>query len=214
MDSVQSRVKQYLQMGAFIRKNEFMPVWVAGGAADKIVFRRLDDEPSLIQSKRVQHILDLLVELEENRGNLLGFHAFTRLREPLKKYKWRTGLALSGSGLRLFDSPAEELSEADEWEYQAVRFLLSLVPHHIHRLRRCAYDGCRGWFFAEKRNDQKFCKRGACRQNYYDSDTERREKRKAKMRENRKWHKEQDQRAKGLLGSSGKQKPSKGRKSH
>lgn len=210
MDNAQCGVKYYLQMRTLIRKNAFMPAWVAGGAAEKIVFRRLDEEPNLIQSKRVQHILDLIAGLEENKGRLLGYYAFTQLREPLKRYKWRYALAL-GTGLSVFDSPAGEMSEADEWEHWAVRFLLSLVPRDIHRLRRCAYDGCKGWFFAAKRVDQKFCKRGVCRQNYYDSDTEQRERKKAKMRENRKWHKEDKQRAKARLGSEGKQKPGKSR---
>jgi hypothetical protein len=93
----------------------------------------------------------------------------------------------------------KRMSAEDEWEHRAVRFLLSLVPHHINRLRRCAYVGCKGWFFAEKREDQKFCKRGACRQNYYDSDPEQRERKKEKMRENRKWHREQEQRASARL---------------
>src|ERR1700689_2384973 len=173
-------------MKALIRKNDRMPEWVTGAFAGEL-FRHLETKPNLIQSKRVEHILDSLSRLGRKERDWI---AFTHLREPLKRYEWHYGLTLSSGGLRARLEFTKKMSEEDEWEQKAVRFLLSLVPHHIHRLRRCAYDGCKGWFFAEKREDQKFCKRGACRQNYYDSDTKRRERKKAKMHENRKWHRE------------------------
>jgi hypothetical protein len=186
-------------MNTLIRKND-VPGWVTGAFADEL-FRHLETKPNLIQSKRVAHMLNLLSRLGKNEGD---WPAFTHLREPLKRYQWRYGLTLSSSGLQARLEFTKEMSDKDEWEHKAVRFLLSLVPHHLNRLRRCAYDGCNGWFFAEKREDQKFCKRGACRQNYYDSDKERRERKKEKMRENRKWHREQARLAKARLAKEGR----------
>jgi hypothetical protein len=178
-----------------------MQGWATGAVADEL-FRHLETKPNLIQSKRVEHILCLLSRLGRNNRD---FYTFGQLRGPLKRYNWHYGLTLSGRGLSARLDFTKEMPEEDAWEHRAVRFLLSLVPHNINRLRRCAYASCNGWFFADGREDQKFCKRGACRQNHYDSDTDRRERKKVKMRENRKWHREQDQRA--------KQKLSKGRKS-
>lgn len=177
-----------------------MPEWVAGAVADKL-FRHLETKPNLIQSKRVELILDSLSRLGRNERDWIAFH---QLREPLKRYEWHYGLTLSSGGLQARLEFTKRMSEEDEWEYNAVRFLLRLVPHHINRLRRCAYDGCKRWFFADKREDQKFCKRGACRQNHYDSDTERREQKRKKMCENRKWHREEAERSKTRLRSQRK----------
>lgn len=182
-------------MSSRIRKNAIFPfpILVEGELANRLV-HHLETKPHLIQSKRVERILHLLSRLGENEWDL---YTFSQLREPLQRYEWHYGLTLSrGKGLGTELRFTKNMSEEDEWEHNAVRFLLSLVPHRINRLRRCAYDGCKGWFFAEKRDDQTFCKRGSCRQNHYDDDPKRREKKKANMRENRKWHREHDRRAK------------------
>jgi hypothetical protein len=195
-------------MKAIIRKNgRAVPGWVKVGlvqrgfksveeAIAEDLFQRLETKTNLIQSKRVGHILESLARLGRNKGDWI---AFNQLREPLKKYEWHFGLTLGSDGLNARLDFTKEMSKEDAWEHRAVRFLLSLVPHHINRLRRCAYDGCNGWFYAAKREDQEFCKRGACRQNYYDSDPKRREKKRINMQKNRKWHREQNQRAKTLL---------------
>src|SRR5271166_1075131 len=177
MDKLPRRVLCYLRMSVIIHKNNSMPEWVAGAVADRL-FRHLESNPHLIQSKRVEHILDLLSRLGESDRDWI---AFTQLGGALGRYEWHYGLTLSSSGLRAMLYFTKKMSEEDEWEYEAVRSLLSLVPHHINRLRRCAYDGCKGWFFAAQREDQKFCKRGACRQNHYDSAPEMREHKKLYM---------------------------------
>lgn len=179
----------YLRMRSIIRKNYNMPECAAGTVADKL-FGDLESNPRRIQSERVENILDLLARLGKNERDWV---AFTQLGKELGRYEWHYGLTLSSSGLRamLF---FKKMSEEDEWEYAAVRFLLSLVPHHISRLRRCAYDGCRGWFFAAKREDQKFCKRGACRQSHYDSAPEMREHKKLYMRKHRDVKKKREER--------------------
>lgn len=177
-----------------IRKNESLPECVAGAVAEDI-FRHLEVRPKSKQAERVERILDLLSRL--GRGDVA---AFFQKGEMLNRYEWHYGLTYSrGRGLRAELTFTKELPEEDAWEHRAVRFLLGLVPHNIHRLRRCAYEGCNGWFFAEKRADQTFCKRGVCRQNYYDSAPEMRESKKLYMRQYRKDLKEQDQRAKERL---------------
>jgi hypothetical protein len=192
----------YLLMRTINRKNDSMSEWVAGAVADRL-FRHLESHPHLIQSKRVEHILGLLSRLGENEWDWV---AFTQLREPLRRYKWRYGLTLSSSGLRTSLFFGDDMSEEDEWEYGAVRFLLSLVPHHINRLRRCAYDGCQGWFFAAQREDQKFCKRGTCRQNHYDSTPEMREHKRLYMQKYRDDEKTCEERRKAQEGFRGRVK--------
>jgi hypothetical protein len=177
-------------MCAQFRKNGILTGWVTGAVADGI-FRRLETKPNQIQSKRVERILELLSRLGKNNGD---WAAFTQLREPLKKYKWHYGLVLGRGGLSARLDFTREMSEADEWEHKAVRFLQSLVPHQLNRLRRCAYDGCKGWFFAEKHAGQRFCKRGACRQKFYESNPDVQEKKRVTMRENRRKKKERDAR--------------------
>jgi hypothetical protein len=192
----------YLRMKQRNRKNANTPGWVKlgltqrgfesleGAMADEL-FRHLETKPNLIQSKRVEQILDLLSRLgTDNRD----FFTFSQLREPLKRYKWRYRLVLGRGGLSSQLDFGEEMSEADEWEHKAVRFLLSLVPHHLNRLRRCAY--CKGWFFAEKRSDQKWCKRGSCRQHHYDNDPARRADKKLYMRDYRAKEKKREERLK------------------
>ena len=195
MDKARIRVICFLRMCANIRKNE-LPEWVAGSVADKL-FWRLDANPHLLQSKRIENILELLSRLGRNERD---FPAFSQLGDALKRYQWRYGLELSSSGLSAGLRFAKEMSEEDEWEYDAVRFLVNLVPRRINRLRRCAYDGCKGWFFAVKRVDQQFCKRGACRQNSYDNNPAIREKKKRKMREIRATEKKRGETLKKQIG--------------
>jgi hypothetical protein len=167
-----------------------MPESVAGAVADRL-FSHLEIHPRLIQSKRIEHILGLLSRLGESDRDWI---AFTQLREALGRYEWRYGLTLSTSGLRARLFFTTKMSEEDEWEYEAVRFLLGLVPHLMNRLRRCAYDRCKGWFFAARRQDQKFCKRGTCRQNHYDTTPEMREHKKLYMQMYRKEEKKRQER--------------------
>lgn len=189
-------------MRAHIRKNEFLPKRLEGVVAEDL-FRHLEAHPQTAQSKRIAHILEALSRLA--RGD---WHAFSQLDDLLTRYEWHYGLIVEQGSLRAEPIFARKLLEKeDKWEHLAVRFLMSLVPDRIDRLRRCRYEGCRGWFFADKRYDQNFCKRSSCRQNYYDSDPGRRERKKAKMRENRRWHREQNRKAKERSrGRKGQQK--------
>jgi hypothetical protein len=165
-------------MRSVIRKNGLS---LDHGIAEEI-FGRLETRPNLPQSRRVAHILELLSRLGENNRD---FFVFRQLGQPLKRYKWHYGLVL-GKELNARLQFTDEMSKANEWEHNAVRFLLSLVPHNLSRLKRCTF--CNRWLFAEKRWDQKFCKRGACRQNHYDNDPSRKEHKRELMRENRKLH--------------------------
>lgn len=139
-------------------------------------------------AERVEQILDLLSRL--GRGDSA---AFFQKGDPLGRYEWHYGLTFSGSrGVRAELMFTKELPEEDEWEYRAVRFLMSLVPHRINRLPRCAYDGCKRWFYAAKRWDQQFCTDKPCRQHYYDSNPEVREHKRKYMRKRYAAQKERD----------------------
>jgi hypothetical protein len=180
-------------MKSLIRKNEKTPGWVRLGLAQRgfdsledamadELFRHLEARPKSKQAERVEQILDLLSRL--GRGDQAVFFQKGNL---LSRYEWRYGLTFSGKrGLRAELMFTKELAEEDAWEYRAVRFLMSLVPHRINRLRLCVE--CNGWFFAAKRERQKFCKRGACRQKHYDSDPARRMHKKKYMRGLRELH--------------------------
>lgn len=181
-------------MRTTIRKHD-KPDRATSYIADEL-FKRLEAEPDTIQSKRVGHVLALLARLGQNEWD---FPTFTQLREPLRRYKWRYGLTLGKGGLRAELAFTEKMSGADEWEHRMIRWLMSLVPHHIDRLRRCAFEGCKRWLFAGDRYDQKFCKGRACRQLHHDSDPKHREQKNERMRENRKWHRDQTRRAKVRL---------------
>ena len=135
---------------------------------------------------RVERILDRLYCLSRlDRGDRAAWAAFFGSGDLLNRYEWHYGLVYGRRGLRAELLFTKELPEEDAWEYSAVRFLMGLVPLHIDRLRKCAYGGCRKWFFAANRDDQQFCSRGSCRQNHYDSDPKRRKSKKIYMRDYR-----------------------------
>ena len=61
----------------------------------------------------------------------------------------------------------------------------------------------KGWFFAAKREDQKFSKRGACRQNHYDSVPELREHKKLYIQKYRDEEKKREERRNMRIGFRG-----------
>jgi hypothetical protein len=158
-------------------------------AADEI-FSHLETRPNSVRSRRVTEILELLSRI--GHGDAAAFFG---KRDLLSRYKWHYGLTYSrGHGLCADLVFTENLSAEAAWEYRAVRFLMSLVPDNINRLRRCASEGCNRWFFAATAK-RIFCKRGACRQNHYDNDPERRKSKAAHMKELRKAEKDRAERA-------------------
>jgi len=178
-------------MKSVIRKNGDVPEWARLGLAQRgfqsledamadELFRHLEARPKSKQAERVEQILDLLSRL--GRGDQ---SAFFQKGDLLSRYEWHYGLTFSGRrGLRAELMFTKELAEEDAWEYRAVHFLMSLVPHRINRLRRCADEGCGKWFYAAKRDDQQFCG-GNCRQRHYDSDPAMRKRKRKYMREYR-----------------------------
>lgn len=165
-------------MKSLIRKNEFAPDSAAAGVIANHLFRHLEARPKSKQAERVEQILEKLSRL--GRGDVA---AFFQNGDLLSRYEWHYRLTYSGSrGLRAELMFTKELPEEDAWEYRAVRFLMSLVPHHINRLRRCADAKCNKWFFAARREDQQYCS-GNCRQHHYDSDPVRRAAKREYMRD-------------------------------
>jgi hypothetical protein len=172
----------YLCMKSIIRKNERLSTSVSGAVFGEL-FRHLEARPKSRQAERVERILDLLSRL--GHGDTA---AFFQKGDLLSRYEWRYGLTFSrGRGLSAELMFTKELPEEDAWEYRAVRFLMSLVPDRINRLRRCADEGCKKWFFAATREDQQYCG-GNCRQRHYDSDPAKRAHKKKYMRELRALH--------------------------
>jgi hypothetical protein len=174
-------VNNVLRMNTRLRKNDKL----IGESVERI-FRHLEAKPNFRQTKRIEHILDLLARLGMNP---LDREAWVQLPGLLERYKGHYEIVFVGKELEMRLCPPKHLSRPNRFEHGAVCFLLRLVPRNIDRLRRCAYEGCRGWFYAGKKWDQKFCARGACRQNNYDSLPANKEHKRELMRINRIHHK-------------------------
>jgi hypothetical protein len=141
---------------------------------------RLKREPHSPQSKRISHILELLIELKQNVGTYGALQTLRKLEKPIDRYRFRYQLAV-GSGVRAgLRAAGSNLSANDWWEYGAVLSLLKILdqPNGLDRIHKC---DCGSLFFADKRSDQKFC--GAtCRQRHYDRDGAKRDLKRTYMR--------------------------------
>jgi len=199
-----AHVVSFLRFMRQHRKNAHKLEWVTGAVADD-VFRYLEAKPHLPQSKRVEHILEMLSRLGRSNGDIGDIYVLNQLRGPLKRYEWHYGLMLGSRGLRAELLFTREMSEEDKWEHRAVRFLLSLVPNHLHRLRRCADKTCQRWFFAAKSGKREFCSDN-CKQHHYDSDPQMRKKKREKMRKHRIVVKELEEKRKRAIGFKGRVK--------
>jgi hypothetical protein len=168
------------------------------------IFRYIREHPEKAQSRRVEEFLELFSNLRDDLGNSERVRIVLRLRNLLSAYQWVVQISPTPQGFSAIHMIAdrERLSRDDLWERKAVADLLKLLPYlgKRPRIRRCAYDGCKDWFFAAKREDQEFCKRGTCRQNAHDSDPEKRERKKLYMRELRLREKKRQEHSKKIIG--------------
>jgi hypothetical protein len=149
------------------------------------IFTRLEAQSEKEQSQRVEKILDLLSRLGDDLVGSEKVRVITSLRNALHRYHWMSQVSPTLQGYRVitFFTRKELLSKDDVWEYEAVRVLLEIVPYlgRRPRIRRCADAQCRKWFFAAKRDDQKFCG-GNCKQHNYENAPEKRAKKRDSMR--------------------------------
>jgi hypothetical protein len=170
-------------MYSIISNKNFWPERQDKAAHFADLFQRLEQNPDKLQ--RVETILGLLSELRDDLSTLDKVRVLTGLRNALHHYRWVSQISPTREGFRAILIPAdrEKLSHDDEWEYGAVRDLLEITLEDgaLSRLRRCAYDGCKGWFYANKSN-QEWCTRGTCRQNHYFSNPENQEKHRASVK--------------------------------
>jgi hypothetical protein len=151
------------------------------------LFSQIEQHPDKPQSKRIERILGLLSRLGGKPSKEEARRVTTQLRNALNKYRWVFQVPPTAQGYRAVALPAPSDSgetspdEPDGWEYGAVRVLLdlTLVAGGLSRLKRCAYEGCKSWFYAANRKDQKFCTSGLCRQSHYYSDPEHQKKHRA-----------------------------------
>jgi len=148
------------------------------------LFRHLEEHRDAPQSKRVEKILDLLSSMRDGLSTSERTQVHMGLANALRRYRWRSFVARAREGFREIRAIAdrENLSKEELWEHDAVRNLLDVVPHlgKRPRIRRCIE--CQGWFFAEKRDDQKYCKRANCKQAHYDKDPDKRKQKNEAMR--------------------------------
>jgi len=106
---------------------------------------------------RVRRVLELLTAPT-------GLRKTTELQAIIGRYRMVMRLRPDGIVVYL---PAPGTDMHDRNECAAVRLLLSLDPK---RMRRCEWHKCNRWFYAASRTDQRFCKRGTCRQNSHQYD--------------------------------------------
>ena len=139
--------------------------------------------PALAQSRRVEEIIELLAGLRIGLRGAERTRILTRLMNILRAYPSVPRVRPARDGFRVvhFTADRERLSDDDLWERRAVTNLLSIVPYtgKRPRIRRC--NECGEWFFAAKREDQKFCG-GNCRQHHHDSSPSIRKRKKDYMR--------------------------------
>jgi len=136
-------------------------------------FERLERYPDKPHSQRIEKILELISALKEDASTAERSRILTSLRNALRHYKWVSQISPTREGLRVISFPARRgHHSADvEWEYGAVNDLLALIPYlgRRPRIRRCELSTCRKWFFAAKRDDQRFHHTN-CKQNNYDNE--------------------------------------------
>jgi len=187
-------------MKSIIRKNEILPINLD---AEQLagIFRHVREHPEKAQSRRVEEFLELFSSLREDLGDSEKVRVVIRLRNLLSAYQWVVQISPTPQGFSAIHMIADRarLSQDDLWEREAIADLLKLVPYlgNRSRLRRCGE--CGEWFFAAKREDQQWCS-GNCRQRHYDSDPERRAKKKIDMRKHRLKEKKADERSRSLVG--------------
>jgi hypothetical protein len=147
------------------------------------IWERLEAKPDSRQSRRVRHILDLLIDLKEHLGTVGALPVLAALREPIDRYTWVNQIAVSSTGVHVGVRGVGNLSEDDLWEHGAVHKLLELIqkPKGISRLRRCQM--CEKVFVANDRGRGRIFCTDACKQRNYDSDPKTRKDKLAYMRD-------------------------------
>lgn len=207
MDRMLDLVLCYLQMIDIISKNDILPSRLDTFDLE-LLFTHIDEHPNTDASRQIEKILDLISALAGAASKLEKGQAQVGLLKALRGYRWTSYVSNTAQGFREIRVPADKgsLSKGDLWEYEAVRNLLDCVPYlgSPSRIRRCAT--CRRWFFAAKRADQKFCKRGNCRQQNYESSPTIRESKKLYMRRYRAEEKEREESSKRTVKFSGRTK--------
>lgn len=128
-------------------------------ALSYLIRRRLDEEPNLPQVKRVQRILDALLDLKECLGTVGATVPLTVLRGALRRYRWTNQIAVTSTKVRVGRIPLERLSEDGVWEYGAVNKLLELVqkPNGLDNFRRCKFCGKPLFVLKAKGRPREFC---------------------------------------------------------
>jgi hypothetical protein len=143
------------------------------------IIPRLENYPDAPESRRVEKVLHLLSEIRDDRSKIANAQTLLGLRKALDRYQWVNHVAFTLEGYRVISTiaGAAHVTKEEQWEQSAVSYLLNLAPHlELGRwplIRPCEYAGCRRWFFAARRNTQKFCVRGVCQQKHHESDPEK-----------------------------------------
>ena len=169
----------FLHMSTLIRKNK-----TSSNFAKVLLWHitdRLERNPASAHSKRVKHILELLIQIRESLGSLGVLIPLAELRPLLDRYRFMYVLGVGHKIRAELGCAKANASQDDFWEYGAVRTLLELIeePGGLNRVRKC---DCGRLFFAEGRSDKTSCG-NVCRQRKYDQDGQRRETKRSYMRQ-------------------------------
>jgi hypothetical protein len=169
-------------MSAEYRKKNISPTVMGKREFDALLFR-LSNQPHTPQSRRrvarIWQVLGLVRRLGEPLPNREKTMIALELDRSLQASRWLRRVSMTKEGVRTFFVPnRNNPSPDDAWEHEAVNDLVELLnyPDVLARIRECP---CGKLFF---RVGRKKFHHPNCKQNHYDSDPERREEHREKMR--------------------------------
>ena len=194
----------FLSVMTIKRKNEITADELALERVEELL-STLNDEPETPQARRVKSLILLFGMLTEDASGLDKVQATAGIRELLSRYRWVSYVTPSTAGLMVLNEIADRqhISQADRWEHEAVRDLLTAFPRlgigERPYIRRCAKPKCPRWFLASRKDDVT-CS-SACHQWLHDNKSpEQRALKAAYMRKLRKDAKDLEERQNKLRG--------------
>jgi hypothetical protein len=174
-----------LQLSFLLMKRDFSKKadsTVLDEALLRHIWEALDETPHSPQSKRVRHILNLLLDLKESRATLQAvLVVLPALGKAVERYRWAYQVGITNARVK---AGLRGVGRYGAWEYGAVFKLLEIIqkPGGLDRLYRCEFCGKTLFATNVRGRRPKFCPGGLCKQRSYDGTPENRDKKAAYQR--------------------------------